>query len=298
MESGVYAKGLGERGRRQLLAMAEEISPLPEAVAALQQLVQESQGAGQVDPAAVTNVLKRDPVLTGKLIQLVNSPLFALRREVDNLHAAVVMIGIKPLRNLAMAYAMTRWPPLDLRCYDLDQQQLWEHGWCVGRCAQRLAQEAGLDRDDGESLFLAGLLHDLGKALLAPALNKRQARTRHFPGTTCELERAMLGIDHAQAGSYIAAHWGMTESVQELIAQHHEGDRSAPGDYRILLACLRLAEAAVHEGTHTGNYESGAIYRDSDRKLLAGRIEDWPKTRADLIAEAEASLELFAQLLS
>ena len=94
-------QALEERTRRKLLKFADRVPPLPEVVNKLMQII----ACDRTEPADIEEALRHDPVMVGKVIMLVNSPLFGLHREISTIQDGVVVLGLTPLRNMVLAYA-------------------------------------------------------------------------------------------------------------------------------------------------------------------------------------------------
>ena len=196
------------------------------------------------DPAVTGRELERivgsDPALAAEILRLVNSPLFALRRPVGRLDQALVLLGHRALRHLAlvfMAREVLRYP----RLRDLDPLPLREDALLRAAAARLLAREAGLDPAEG---FTLGLFQDLGLlALLAlrPAAARQAGRLRAaLPDERLELERELFGLTHDEAGAWLARRWGLPEELVLPVASHHgggEGLEPALRDRARLAAC-------------------------------------------------------------
>lgn len=116
-------------------------------------------------PRDLIKVVMLDPVLTGKVIKLVNSAFYGLGQQVRSLSQAVLLLGINTVKNLTISTAMIstlftrgKGPPLDPEAF-------WKH--CIGTavCCKFLARALRIPQDDHETFFIAGLIHDIGKIL-------------------------------------------------------------------------------------------------------------------------------------
>ena len=138
-----------------------------------------------------------------------------------------------------------------------DQQQegafaldvLWQHSLATSTCAKRIAQEQQSDRHVVDHAFMAGLLHDVGKLVLAANLPDLYSATlvqAQAQGTTVwAAERALLGTTHAEVGAYLLGLWGLPDAIVEALAFHH--CPSACPDQRFSpLTAVHIANALVH----------------------------------------------------
>lgn len=285
-----------QRTRRWILQQSDRIPPLPDVVLKLLELIDR----GDAEPMEFEAVLQLSPALSGKLLGLVNSPLFGFRHPVTSIHHAVTLVGQRPLRNLLMAYGTGELMRMDFSCYGHSDKGLWEHSVAVAAGARSLAESCGMDVEDMELLFLAGLLHDVGKMLIAPQFIQHQVKTAHFPGDIHSMEQQFCGLDHSEAGALVTAKWGLPETIQEVIAHQHGGE--GPADYRTYIAILRLAEALTHEmgiGYLPGQVPD-ANYRKADLAALGavGEGTRWEKARKAMEVSAEIALSTMGDLLA
>jgi putative nucleotidyltransferase with HDIG domain len=276
-----------ERTRRKLQGLADRIPPLPEVVMRTLGLLDQPDA----EAAAIEAVIQHDPVLVGKLLMLVNSPLFAMNREISTIREGVVLLGLAPLRGMLLAYSAGQMMIADYSCYGHSSRGLWSHSVAVAAGARCLGGIMQLDRESREQLFVAGLLHDIGKMLLAPELNQRRVSSAHFPGSVTAMEKQFLGIDHTEAGALVAAQWNLIETYQETTRMHH-GGVPGPADYRAHCAALRVADACAHElgiGFLPGQ-AGDSIYTAADLQLLGLEGEAWDRARHELRADVDLAV--------
>jgi putative nucleotidyltransferase with HDIG domain len=203
---------------RLRLRHAMDVRPVPVVAAEIVQLAaSDDTSAGQL-----TGTLERDPALTGRVLRLANSAFYALHGRVQSLSQAVTRIGFRGVRGLALAVSLVD----DLKGQGvLDRVGFWKHSLACAVLARELARRRGSLPEQTEISFLAGLLHDVGKPLLeehAPdefGLAAAEARRRGTP--LCDVERELLGLDHAAAAAELARRWNLPGSLTDAIVQHH-----------------------------------------------------------------------------
>jgi serine phosphatase RsbU (regulator of sigma subunit) len=194
-----------------------------------------------VNNPELARVVSNDPVMTAELLRVANSPYFGITREVRSIKEAIVILGIKALRNLGLCLAardVVR--PEDLPGFAIDL--FWEDSLRRACCARLLGRIAGVNADD---CFTAGLLQDFG-LLVMFYLNKDKTplwpKLRQLdPDSRLERERAEFRTTHDAMIGELAGHWGLPHDLATALAMHHPTgpDRvaSADGHLSPLLQC-------------------------------------------------------------
>jgi len=209
----------------------ERLLPLVEKIPAFSQSVSRVLSLAadiNCSPKALVDVVSGDPVLTMKILRLVNSAYFGLANRVTSVHQALVTLGLNTLKHTALSLAMLGVLPKENEAgFDIDA--LWLHSLAVGLAARRLARVKGVPRSESEDYFVAGLLHDVGKLVYARYEPERFARALEAAALDqvdlTVSEQAALGATHAEVGALLARRWGLPESLALALAGHH-----APND--------------------------------------------------------------------
>ncbi len=223
-----------ERARREILLRCDRLPPLPEVVVEVIQLLE----APDTEPEDLARHLQRDPALVARMLGTVNSPLYGLNRTISSIVEAVVVLGFRGLRSLVLASGTSKYLQSDFQCYGHDRAGLWRHSLAVAAGCRGLA--ASLPAADREELFVAGLLHDIGKLVLAPYLRENELQL-DLGSPLTEAEQRTLGIDHTEAGALVAARWNLSPRVQDILRHHHA--ESPPAALRQAIAAVRVADA-------------------------------------------------------
>ncbi len=176
----------------------------------------------------IADIIGTDPGLAATLLRLANSPFYGLSRPIDSLARGVLLIGAGELAQLALGVSVVeRFRDIPSGC--LNMRQTWEHAVGCGALARILAAHiGGLPQ---EQLFVAGLLHDLGRLVLMRRLPRHMARAialareRRTPLATAE--RAVFGYDHAAVGRTLLAHWRLPPALAVAVGGHHGGPDTA-----------------------------------------------------------------------
>jgi putative nucleotidyltransferase with HDIG domain len=187
-----------------------------------------------------------DQGMSMRVLNTVNSAYYGFSRKIASIKDAVVLLGFKAVRNLAMTVSV-----FDLFVGKTDRQNLrrgkwWRHSIDTALCARLIAsQVAGVSPDEA---YTAGLLHDIGKPLLdryggAPYEQVEDLIAQGVPELAAE--RQVYGCDHAEVGRAVSQHWGFPEKLVEAIGCHHTESANGLGDAP-LTAVVALANFVAH----------------------------------------------------
>jgi putative nucleotidyltransferase with HDIG domain len=193
----------------------------------------------------IGDVVGKDTALTTRLLKLVNSAYFSLPRKIDTVSRAVNMIGMRELRNLTMAASAAEvfsGIPSTL----IDMAEFWQHSVYSGLMARNLAERCNVLHS--ERLFTAGLLHDVGRLLMLMKLPEELGRAESMrlqsKRDICEIERELVGFDHAETGQALLRHWNMPDNLCTSV-RHHHSPRDAE-DARLEAALIHIADQLTH----------------------------------------------------
>lgn len=277
-----------ERMRREILAKSDLIPPLPDLVVKLLAAVND-QGT---EPEHLELLLQNDPVLVAKMLALVNSPFYGMNRAILTIKDAVMVLGFRGVRSLVLATSVAKLLQRDFACYGHEPRGLWLHSACVAAGAKAIARRCQLGEEAAEQLFVAGLLHDLGKLVLLPYVGKQGLVDL---GDVAAAERCLVGIDHTEAGALAAAKWNLSLDLQTALKGHHEG----PGEGSLGAVVVRVANVVAHElgiGYQPGRAPVESV-QAADLQALGVPADAWSMLRDELAAlmdEAAVALNALA----
>lgn len=228
-----------EKTRREILHKSDLIPPLPDLVVRLLGILNKQE----TEPQDLERLLQNDQVLVAKMLAMVNSPFYGLNRTIRTIKEAVMVLGFRGVRSLVLATSTAKFLQRNFEVYGHQPKGLWLHAVSVAAASRALARHVRMSADDAEMLFVAGLLHDIGKMLLVGYLN--ESGKTPAPGSSVhEFERLTIGIDHTEAGALVTAKWNLANDIQEAIKAHHEAAGANPARGA---AVIRLADAVAHE---------------------------------------------------
>lgn len=211
--------------------IVKKTSDLPTIPAAALAVMQEAALATST-ASSVANHIAQDHALTARVLRLANSAYYGLSRQVDDLQEAVVVLGMRSVRNLAIVASTYPWLSVALKGYGLGPKMMWTHSFAVAVAAQLLARKSG--KADEDVAFTAGLLHNLGKLAMSIWLEKRLNAMLQYAMrenlTFDEVERKLFGYDHADVGAYLGETWNLPASLVGAMRYHHQPNNCLPHD--------------------------------------------------------------------
>ncbi|MFH1491440.1 MAG: HDOD domain-containing protein [Pseudomonadota bacterium] len=207
---------------QELLRKFKDIKTLPHVAIHLTRLISSNDSTMQ----EFEEVVRMDPTLVLRVLNMVNSAYFGLRKRVDSISRAIVFIGLKNLRNMIVTSAMKE--VFDRSSGEgeevFSRSSLWLHCAAVGVCGKMISER--IFGNMGEDIYLCGILHDIGLIvedqaapdLFLKACNAYRGGTKTFT----ECETALIGVDHCEIGYRLTRDWKIPEDVQEGIRFHHK----------------------------------------------------------------------------
>lgn len=231
----------------------------------------------------VGSIVARDPVLSAKILQMVNSAFFGLAQPIARIENAVCYLGIDVVKCLLLMVDVIDESHLGGAGAET-LRHLQPHALMTGRIAQKLV-DGRLERD---TAFMAGMLHDIGKVVLASRAPESFARlvsaSVEAQRPMHEVERDRSFITHAEIGAYLLAQWGLSYPVVEAVAHHHAPSRVAQSRFDVLGA-VHVANVLAHEFESFAGAAKPGTRASFDIPYLADlgleeRIDDWRKIAA------------------
>ncbi|MGD2167805.1 MAG: HDOD domain-containing protein [Gammaproteobacteria bacterium] len=226
------------------LSKVSRLATLPEITTRIIEIVD--------NPNATANELEKlvssDPVLSARVLKVVNSSFYGLPASVNSIKQAIVLLGMGGLKNIAIAASLAKlfggMPTQD----DFDPQGPWQHSAAVAAAAKLICDHID---GNGEEMFLAGLLHDVGTVIALQAMRREFGglveRRSDKPDEAYETaERLCLGATHEEFGIALCRSWNFPDSIQAAVAFHHDPD-SAEEEFRHAARIICIADHIAAE---------------------------------------------------
>jgi HD-like signal output (HDOD) protein len=261
-----------------------DLPPLPAVVSRLLDLTSKDDTTS----TEVEEIISSDQAISAKLLRVVNSSYFGLPRQVSSISQAVVILGFQQVRNLVLSVsALGIFTARTPRAREI-QRECWEHAFGAASGAQTIARLKRLEPRDQETVFLGGLLHDVGKLFLFSTFTSNYqmvlADAEKRGKNVVELEKPMFGSDHAEIGQRLAVAWNFPEQLIMLIGRHEGNFDGAPFP---MLYCVhaadRLANAVMAQG------------REWPDGTIDPLVNDWLGFTEDEYADLRSQIEIKLQ---
>lgn len=221
----------------KIIANVDKLPSLPTSVGKVVEVANNLKAS----PNDLSNVIKVDPVLTAKVLKLINSAYFSLPDQITNLNRAIILLGVNTIKNLAISTAVIgQFSKTKHQLFDMDKY--WKHCMAVAVMCKKFAEKMNIDKRFREEYFIAGLLHDIGEIVIVELFPEKLAQimAKVQTGSTLEeAEREILGASHSEIGAALGRHWKISENLIAVIEEHH--DPNIAGDYAQLVLCVHVA---------------------------------------------------------
>lgn len=182
----------------------------------------------------VAHAIMLDPALSTKVLRMANSAFYGRLTKAETVTQAVVTLGFSAVKTVALAASVVDHVLPETGVPGLSWRSFWQHCVATGAAAEIISTHLTGTRRGGESAFVAGLLHDVGKLIIARNSPDQFAKAVWIATDTnadmCFAERKIFGTDHAMVGALLAQEWRIPEAIGLPIGQHHNLDPGAsPG---------------------------------------------------------------------
>jgi putative nucleotidyltransferase with HDIG domain len=173
--------------------------------------------------ADIGDIVSQDPALTARLLRVVNSAFYGFPSQIDTISMAITVLGTRQLRDLVMTTSVIN-RFRDIPSSVVDMENFWCHSLTTAIAARNIAQH--LKISNSERLFVAGLLHDIGKLVMyitLPDPSRQVIEIAAEPNIDSNhVEKAIFGFTHSQVGAELLRQWKLPESLIEPVSYHHE----------------------------------------------------------------------------
>lgn len=274
--------------------IADAIGKMPAFPKSMQRILELSRDIN-CSPKELVSVIEKDPVMTMKLLHVINSANFRLTKQVTSINQSIVYIGLNTIKNMALSFSVIGVLPQQ-NTAGFDMQRYLMHSLVTASLARILCQKFSKDGTDPGDCNLAGLLHDFGKVVFTQFMPEefRQA-LRYSAENNVPLhiaERQVIGVDHCVIGAMLVEGWQFPKVLSDTIRHHHDG--AFPNS--TLHHCLYVADQlSKHSSLNNSGCGMMKELPPAIAKRFGGNLDEIIVKLGDLsnvVAEAQA----FAQI--
>ncbi|MCX5827462.1 MAG: HDOD domain-containing protein [Deltaproteobacteria bacterium] len=237
------------QSRHQIESFINRMPSLPTTVAKVIEVCNQPQ----TSPNDLNRLISLDPVLTGKVLKLINSAFFTLREPVTSVTRAIIMLGLNTVKNMALSTSIVGIFGGDSKEGCFSMNDFWVHSLAAGVTARMLAASKGLPADTREEYFVGGLLHDIGKI---PMMHCFPEDYRHILRESQQLrqplysaEKETLGFDHCHVGQIIAEKWRLSVNLSSALTSHHQGELHFLARFSDVIAAANICAKSFSLGS-------------------------------------------------
>jgi len=234
---------LNEKLKSELREQIKQIPPLPSVANHLIFALNDAR----VSTGQISEIVSSDPVLAGKLLELVNSSFYGLSKEVDSVGRAIILLGFNTVKDLVLQSNLTRiLPPINNDLFSIED--FWMHSLVASSCAYSIS--SGIDGVNAGNVSTIALLHDIGKlgiALWKPSDFKKyiEELKEEHGALPIMIEEKILGLHHALVGNLITENWNLPRGISDAILYHHHpvfiGSEGIPAEHRRAVSIIHFA---------------------------------------------------------
>ena len=266
---------LADKGLKKIVSQIESLPSLP---SIYNEIMAEMQSE---DPSIkkVGDIISTDLSITAKILQVVNSVFFGLSRKISSPQEAVVLLGLETIKSLVLSVKIfAEFSHKKFSWFNIDH--LFNHSMSVSTFAKTIIKREKLGAELINYSLMAGLLHDLGKLILATNFQEPYkevlATAREFDQNLWDLEYKAFGTSHAEIGAYLMGLWNLETPIIEAIAFHHNPNDSLSQNMGLLTA-VHIGNAIDHNGhnSNNGNSDLKCDARYLENLGITARIPEW-----------------------
>lgn len=221
--------------------------------------------------AEIGKVISQDPALAARLLRMANSPAYGLSTQVNTVARAISIIGTNRIRDLVLATStISAFEGIPNELVSMDD--FWSHSLYCGAAARLLAEQRGMKH--AETVFLAGLLHDIGQLVIfrkQPQAAK-QALLLSIEGqdelALHKAEQEIFGFDHAQVGAALLRHWHFPDLLVECVEHHHAPEQAR--HYPMETALVHIANSIATLAEIDSVLEEDAVHTEPSAWQVTG----------------------------
>ena len=290
---------LGDESLRKLVGQLQSLPSLPLIYSEITDELVSKNGTME----NVGQIISKDVGMSSKVLQLVNSAFFGLRRQISDPGQAISLLGFDTIKSLVLSVQIfSKFDESKIPGFSIER--LSRHVLAVGVAAKQIAISESVEKKEAEAAFMAGMLHDAGKLILAESLPEKYSEVfelvRERGISDLQAEEELFGTTHTEVGAYLLGLWGLPDTIVEAVMFHHSPSQCLGVSSFGPLAAVHVANVFCLNPTHplsssTSDTECSAAtdvptpeldFEFLERAGLQDRLPRWREACNETLEEA------------
>ncbi|MFT5502500.1 MAG: HD-like signal output (HDOD) protein [Gammaproteobacteria bacterium] len=249
-----------------LLKQAGDLQTLPEIYIRVTELLEDENSTAY----QIGNTVQTDPVLTAKVLRLINSAYYGLPNPVSSIAQSVTLLGRQQLQQVLMGSVLVG-VLKDFEISEFPLRDFWQHSFKTAIISRHLGMQ-NVHILDHEALFTAGLLHDMGWLIIAKVVPSAFTNITQLAVArqvdTLVIEAEKLGVTHVDVGVALMQQWAIPSTITQCVKNHHDSEYEGP--FSVETSIIALANKLSHHVLTADDHEV---------EVMLNQIPNWQKTK-------------------
>jgi putative nucleotidyltransferase with HDIG domain len=270
----------------------KDIPTLPTIVFELNELLQDAD----TPITEISDIIEKDQAMSLRVLKLVNSAFYGIHKEVNDIGNAIVLLGFNTVRNAIVSLSVINSFSGLKSLEGFEMSDFWKHSLAVAVVSKSLAEKTKIASSD--SCFVGGLLHDIGKVILAQyfqdLFKKVWNATQKEKLSFYEAEKKEISTDHTKIGAHLATNWELPENFIDVIRWHHDVRNDTESKKMILI--IYLSDIIVNSYNADPNRSIDlSVMHPAASKFLNNQLGDLDAWFAEIESDIQSSYQFFLQ---
>ncbi|MBT8374691.1 MAG: HDOD domain-containing protein [Deltaproteobacteria bacterium] len=270
----------------------KDIPTLPTIVFELNELLQDAN----TPITDISDIIEKDQAMSLRVLKLVNSAFYGIHKEVDDIGNAIVLLGFNTVRNAIVSLSVINSFSGLKGLEGFEISDFWKHSLAVAVVSKGLAEKTKIASSD--SCFVGGLLHDIGKVILAQyfqdLFEKVWTAAKKENLSFYEAEKKEISIDHTIIGAHLATNWELPESFIDVIRWHHDVKNDAESKKMILVIYLSNIIVNSYNADPDSSIDLSVMHPAAS-KFLTKQLGDLDTWFAEIEKDIQSAYQFFLQ---
>lgn len=242
--------------------------------------------------------IEKDQAMVAKILKLVNSAFFGVQSKIGSVSHAVILLGFNTIRNAIISVSIIDSMPMNGVSDDLDITDFWKHSVAVAVTSKFIAEKTQLHTTD--DCFIGGLLHDIGKVVLAQHFQdifiKIWTKVQNDCLSFFDAEKNEVPVNHAHIGGLLAKKWQLPTGLVDSIRYHHIVNKNTHNPNIVMIVHVADIIVNTYWADSKGKLDRSLIHPEAIKTMMSllDTIPDW---FPDVSIEIESACNFFIEEL-